>query len=261
MAKHSSGSAAERSKLIKNGEEIELMKISGQICAQALKKVLENAKAGTTCSHLDKVARQEIKKSKATPSFMTVEGYKWAICTTVNDQVVHGIPGGSILSNGDILSIDIGTLYQGFHSDMAISVPIGNISQKVKRFLEVGKNTLRAAILRAKIGNTIGDISTTIQEMVEGAGFSVVKSLTGHGIGKDLHEEPIIPGFGKKGTGEKIKENMALAIEVIYAEGSGEIRMEKDNWTISTEDGSLAGLFEQTIIVTKNGPIVLTPYL
>lgn len=246
---------------VKNNQEIELMKISGEICSKALKKVIENIKEGVSCRKLDQIAKDEIEKRNATSSFMTVEDYKWTICTTVNNEVVHGIPSKRTLKSGDIFSVDIGALYRGFHSDMAISVGIGEISNSAKRFLEVGKKTLEEAIKRAKIGNTIGDISATIQQGIEGAGYSIVKSLTGHGVGRQLHEEPMVPGFGKEGTGPQIAENMVLAIEVIYAQGSGEVELEKDNWTISTVDGSLGGLFEQTIAITKNGPIVLTPYL
>lgn len=246
---------------IKSDKEIELMKISGKICALALKKVIENIKVGISCSELDQIAKSEIEKRNATPSFMTVEDYKWTICTTINDQVVHGIPGDQTLKNGDVLGVDIGALYKGYHSDMAISVGIGQIEQSSKKFLEVGKKTLSEAIEQAQIGKTIGDISSTIQQRIEGAGYSIVKSLTGHGVGRQLHEDPMVPTYGKEGTGQKLLENMVLAIEVIYAKGSGEVKLEKDDWTISTIDGSLGGLFEQTVAITKNGPIVLTPYL
>ncbi|KKQ89710.1 type I methionyl aminopeptidase [Candidatus Curtissbacteria bacterium RIFCSPHIGHO2_12_41_11] len=248
-------------KFVKSDQEIELMKISGKICAQVLKKVLENVKVGVTCFTLDKIAKQEIEKRGASSSFMTVDDYKWTICTTVNQQVVHGIPNKQSLKNGDILGIDIGALYHGFHSDMAITIPIGKVSTVVDKFLAEGKKTLEKAISCAKIGNRIGDISATIQQGVESAGYSIVKSLTGHGIGHELHEEPMVPGFGKVGTGPKIRQNMVLAIEVIYTQGLGEVKLEKDNWTISSVDGSLAGLFEQTVLINGNGPIVLTPYL
>lgn len=247
--------------LIKKNQEIELMKISGNICARALKKVLEHVRVGAKCSDLDKIARNEIEKRQASPSFMTVDDYKWTICTTINDQVVHGIPAHTKLAPGDIIGIDIGALYRGYHSDMAISVPVGEISDAQKKFLQVGRDTLEIAISQAKVGNTIGDISANIQEKIEGAGYSVVKSLTGHGIGRNLHEDPMVPGFGKKGTGARILENMVLAIEVIYAQGSSEVKLEPDGWTISTVDGSPGGLFEQTIAVAKDGPITLTPYL
>lgn len=246
---------------IKSEEEIKLMIASGKIASLALKKVLEYAKPGVKCSELDEIARTEIVKQGAQPSFTTVDDYKWTICTTINDQVVHGIPTDRVLEDGDVLSVDIGALYNGYHSDMAISVPIGQISKDKQKFLKVGSQTLKDAIANVQVGNYIGDISSTIQEKIEFAGFSVVKNLTGHGVGRELHEDPMIPGFGKKGIGQKIEENMTLAVEVIYTEGSGEVIVEKDNWTISSADGSLGGLFEQTVLVKKGGPIVLTPYL
>ena len=245
----------------KTDRQIEIMKKSGKICAQALKKVLEHVKPGMTCAALDKIAQQEIKKRGAVSSFKTVEDYRWTICTTVNEQVVHGIPTQRVLKDGDILGIDIGAFYQGFHGDLAISVPVGQVSETTKKFLDVGVKTLRKAIEKAKAGNTIGDISSTIQNSIEAAGYSIVKSLTGHGVGKSLHEEPMVPGFGRAKTGPKILKNMVLAIEVIYAQGSGKVVLGNDNWTISTKDHSLGGLFEQTVAIDKNGPIVLTPYL
>jgi len=250
-----------RSNLIKTDNEIELMRISGRICAETFKKILENVKIGATCLLLNKIADSEIIKRGASPSFASVDNYNWSICTTVNDQVVHGIPNEKIIKDGDILGIDMGVSYKGYHSDMAVTVGIGGLSDTTRKFLAVGKEALKDAISQAKIGARIGDISAAIQQKVEGAGYSIVKSLTGHGIGRYLHEQPMIPGFGQKGTGPKIFENMTLAIEVIYNQGSGDVVLEKDGWTIRSADGSLGGLFEQTIVITKGGPIVLTPYL
>ena len=244
----------------KSDKEIEIMKKSGKICALALKKVLENIKPGVKCSSLDKVAGQELKKHSAEASFKTVEDYQYTICTTVNQQVVHGIPSNRVLEEGDIVGIDIGALYKGFHSDLAITVPVGKIGEETKKFLDVGHIALDVAINKAVVGNTIGDISATIQNRIEGSGYSIVKSLTGHGVGRALHEEPTVPGFGKKGKGPKLVKNMAIAIEIIYTKGSGEVVLEKDNWTISSKDGSIGGLFEQTVAIGRNGPIVLTPY-
>lgn len=248
-------------KITKTKEEIEIMKTAGLITAKALKKVREAIKPGVSGIELDKIANSEIKNLGASPSFMTVEDYKWTICTSINDQVVHGIPTDRKVSEGDILGIDIGALYKGYHSDLAVTVPVGQISQETQKFLDVGKKTLETAISAAQVGNHIGDISSTIQTNIEGAGYAIVKSLSGHGVGKELHEEPMIPGFGKPNTGPKIQKNMVLAIEIIYTQKSPNVFLEEDNWTISTKDGSLSGLFEQTIVTTDNGPIVLTPYL
>ena len=246
---------------VKTKEELKLMKVSGAICAKALKKVLESVRPGVKCIDLDRIADVEIRKNGGESSFKTVDDYKWTICTTINSQVVHGIPTERQLESGDVLGIDIGAIYRGYHSDMAISVPVGNIPKSTMKFLETGKQTLKEAIKAAKVDGTIGDISSTIQNKIEGASYSIVKSLTGHGVGRELHEDPMVPGFGKKGLGPKILESMVLAIEVIYAQGSGDVYLEQDNWTISTKDKSLGGLFEQTVAVTKDGPIVLTPYL
>ena len=246
---------------IKTEKEIDLMKKSGLIASKALKKVRENIKPGVSCKYLDDIARREIELLGAKPSFMTVEDYKYTICTTINEQVVHGIPTDRILKSGDIIGIDIGALYNGFHSDLAITVPVGKVSRQTQNFLSHGESTLKKAITKAVPGNRIGDISSTIQDSIESAGYSVVKELTGHGVGKMLHEEPFIPGFGKPNTGPAIAENMTLAIEVIYTAGSGKIGLEKDNWTIAAADGSLGGLFEQTVLTSKSSPIVLTPYV
>jgi len=245
----------------KSPNEILIMKKSGSICAQALKKVRKNVRPGVTCKDLDDIARTEIERLGATPSFMTVDDYKCTICTTVNEQVVHAIPTERVLKDGDIIGIDIGALYNGYHSDLAFTQAVGSISNETQKFLSVGESTLKAAIKKAIPGNRIGDISAIIQNSIEGAGYAVVKELTGHGVGKELHEEPFVPCFGKPGSGPIISENMTLAIEVIYTAGSGEIGLEADNWTISSADGSLGGLFEQTILTTKLHPVVLTPYL
>lgn len=246
---------------VKTEEELVKLKKSGAICAQVLKEVLLHVKVGVTCSDLDDVAQREIKKRAVLPSFTTVDDYKWAICTTVNQQVVHGIPGNRTLKDSDIVGVDIGVIYEGYHSDMATTVTVGNVSDETKKFLKDGKNILERAISRAKAGNTIGDISAEIEKGVTENGYSTVRELTGHGVGKSLHEDPPVPGFGKRGTGPKLRKNMVLAIEVIYTNGSGKIKIEDDGWTISSADGSLGGLFEKTVVITNSRPIVLTSYL
>jgi len=248
-------------KWIKSNEEIETMKKSGAICAKALKEVLAHVKPGVSCKRLDDIARESIEGLGAKSSFMTVDDYRWTICTTINNQVVHGIPTDRKLGDGDILGIDIGALYRGYHSDQAISIQVGTTVPETQKFLAVGKKTLEKAIGCAIVGNHIGDISATIQNNIERSGYNVVKNLTGHGVGRKLHEDPMVPCFGKAGQGPKIEKNMTLAIEVIYAQGSGEVALEHDNWTISTKDGSLGGLFEETIAVTEKEPIIITPFL
>jgi len=227
---------------LKNSKEIELMRQAGRVAALALKKVEEHIKIRVKIRQLDKIAEEVINSNGATASFKEVAGYHHCICATQNDWVVHGIPGEYELKDGDIIGIDLGAYYKGYHSDMAHTYLVGK-SPKKEKFLQTGETALWSAIKEAKVGNHIGDISNKIQVVVEGAGYSVVKELVGHGVGKDLHEDPLIPGKGKKGTGAEIEEGMVLAIEVIYKMGSPDITLLSDGWTIATKDGSYSGLF------------------
>jgi methionyl aminopeptidase len=239
-------------------EELELMRESGRISAAALKKVIESIKVGVSGLELDKIAEEEIKRLGGESSFKTVKGYNWTICITVNEQVVHGIPTNRKVEEGDIVSIDLGTVYKGWHTDTAWSVLVGKDSEK-QRLLNIGEEALWLGIKQAVPGNTVGDIGAAIQSKVEGAGYSIVRSLVGHGVGKHLHEEPEVPGYGRAGTGLMLQAGMTLAVEVIYNQGSADVILEDDNWTISTKDGSQAGLFEMTIIVGKE-PQILTDW-
>lgn len=244
----------------KTATELQMMRKSGQITSMALKKVIENARAGVSLLELDRLAEEEIVKLGGYPSFKTVAGYYWTTCLTLNEEVVHGIPREIKLEEGDVLGIDLGTAYpdrNGYHTDVAWSVVV---SSQQKPFLEVGERVLWEAIGQAVEGKYIGDISATIQEGIETAGYSVVKSLAGHGVGKNPHEEPEIPTFGKKGTGLRLKEGMTLAIEVIYAGGKGDVYEKDDGWTIATVDKSLGGLFEMSVIVGKKRAEVLTDW-
>jgi methionyl aminopeptidase len=243
---------------LKNSKEIEIMRKAGQITAEALREVEKNIKIGVSTRKLDQLADTYIKEAGAESSFKKVNGYKHTICTTQNDWVVHGIPGNYVLGDGDVVGVDIGAYYKGYHSDMAHTYMIGDVDSAKKRFLETGEKTLWRAITEAKVGNKVGDISDVIQTGIEGAGYSVVKELVGHGVGKELHEDPLVPGIGKKGTGPDIKEGMVLAIEIIYNFGKPQVVLLKDGWTIATKDRDISGLFERTIAVTKKGPVVLT---
>lgn len=243
----------------KTKEEIALMRKSGEICAKALLQVLQKVAPGVTTLELDTIANKAIKKQGAEISFQTVDKYPYTICVSVNDEVVHGLPTKYKLQSGDIIGIDIGALYKGWHSDLAETVTVGNVNPKTKAFLKTGKQALRAAITQANPGNHIGDISSAMQRVVEGNGYAVVRALTGHGVGRELHEEPAIPCFGNTGKGELLTENMVIAIEVIYNMAKSDVVWKNDDgWTISTADGSLSGLFERTVAITKNGPEVLT---
>ncbi|OGY23770.1 MAG: type I methionyl aminopeptidase [Candidatus Woykebacteria bacterium RBG_13_40_7b] len=243
----------------KNSKEIEIMAEAGKIAAAALKFVLKKVKPGVSTLELDKTAEDLIIKSGGEPSFKKVRGYKYSICTTVNEEVVHGLPSDRVLQNGDIVGVDLGAYFQGYHSDVAETIPVGEMkNEKVLTFLKTGKEALKDAIREAKTGLHIGDISFAIQTRVEGAGFGVVRNLVGHGIGKALHEDPLVPGFGKRGEGPCLREGMVLAIEVIYNMGSPKVLLREDGWTIKTADKSLSGLFERTVAVRNERPLILT---
>ncbi|MBI4036962.1 type I methionyl aminopeptidase [Candidatus Daviesbacteria bacterium] len=244
--------------LIRSKDELGLMRKSGLISAKALKKTLTAARPSVSLAELDKIAEEEIIRLGGQPSFKTVPGYFWTTCLTINDEVVHGTPRDIKLKEGDVLGVDLGAIYQGWHSDTAWSIEVGG-SEKNK-FLEVGEKTLWEAITQAREGNRIGDISSAIQKGVEKAGYDVVKSLAGHGVGRQPHEDPEIPEFGKAGTGLKLKSGMTLAIEVIYAQGRGTVYEKDDGWTIATSDGSLGGLFEMSVIVGKKKGEILTDW-
>jgi methionyl aminopeptidase len=245
---------------IKTPEEIIIMREGGKKLGTILEDLLAFSQPGVVLMDIEKRACELIEKSGASASFKTVPGYSWATCLNVNEVVVHGIPTSYALRDGDVLTIDIGLLYKGFHTDTAGTKIIGS-SKKNEEFLRIGKLALERAIEQARIGNRIGDISKVVQETIEGAGYSIVKSLVGHGIGRDLHEEPQIPNY-LRGAIENtlpLKEGMTIAIEPIYAAGHGEIIYENtDGWTLATRDRSLTSVFEHTLAITAKGPCVLT---
>lgn len=242
---------------VRTDADLDLMRESGRISAVALKKVLEAVKPGVNLLELEKVAEETIKAEGGAISFKTEPGYFWATCLTVNDEVVHGIPRDIILKAGDILSIDLGAMYKGWHTDTAWSVVVGGGRSK---FLSAGEEAMWKGIKQAKVGNRVGDISNAIQTTIEGAGYSVVRSLVGHGVGRSLHEDPMIPGVGKPNTGPTLLKGMTIAVEAIYTEGKGAVYLSDDGWTISSKDGSLGGLFEMTIIIGEGEPEVITDW-
>lgn len=247
---------------IRSQEELTLMRKSGRICAFALKEVLASVKPGINTLALDKIAEAKIKELGGEISFKTVEGYPYTICVSVNDEVVHGLPTEYVLRPKDKIGIDIGALYKGWHSDLAESVLVdpSQASDAAKMFLKIGKTAMLAAIDMARPGNRIGDISHAMQLTIEGAGYHVVHALTGHGIGKQLHEEPMVPCFGKPNKGEVLQAGMTIAVEAIYNMGTSDVKWKnEDGWTISSLDGSLSGLFERTIAITSGEPEILTP--
>lgn len=254
--------------MVRNKYELRLMRESGEIAAAALKKGIDSIKLGVSELEIDKIVQQEIYKLGGDLSYKSVPGYKYATCVTINEQVVHGTPTERKFALGDLVSVDLAVEYHGWHTDCAWSVLVSesldqNISvseeQKEKeKFLRVGEEALWEGIAQARSGNRIGDISFAIQSKVEGGGYHIVRSLVGHGVGKNLHEEPEVPGYGQKGTGLVLKDGMSLAIEVIYTRGTSEVVLEDDGWTFSSADKSWGGLFEMSVIVGADKAEVLT---
>ncbi len=250
---------------LKTPDEIAVMREGGRKLGTILNDLLAISAPGVVLMDIEKRACELIEKAGATASFATVPGYKWATCLNVNEVVVHGIPTQYILKDGDILTIDIGLIYKGFHTDTAGTKVIAskdfNIPPSTKKFLEIGKEALHQGITAAIIGNRVGNISQVVQETIEGAGYSIVKSLVGHGIGRELHEEPQIPNYlrGAIENTVPLQDGMTIAIEPIYAMGRGEIAYKNtDGWTLATRDRSLTSVFEHTLAITASGPVVLT---
>jgi methionyl aminopeptidase len=255
---------------IKTPDEIKIMQTGGRMLSETLKEVCANVRPGISELELDALADKLIKEKGGEPGFKKVEGYHHATCISTNEVVVHGIPSPRVLKEGDIIGIDCGVFYQGFHTDMSETLRVRSKNQElsikndeVDKFLKVGRQALEAGIAKAKAGNHVGDISKAIQDIVEVQnGYSVVRSLVGHGVGKELHEDPEVPGYlqGKIEKTPKLLEGMVIAIEVIYNMGGPDLAFaNNDGWTLKTKDNSLAGLFERTIAITKSGPLVLTP--
>lgn len=248
---------------IKTKKEIDFIRASCKIVAETLQLVKSNIKPGVTTLELDKIAEDYIRSNDAVPAF---KGYRQgplspfpgSICASVDDEVVHGIPGGRALKEGEIIAIDVGVLKNNFFGDAALSVPVGNIDAEKKKLLDVTEKSLYLGIEQAIAGNRVHDISSAVQEYVEVNGFSVVRELCGHGVGKFLHEDPSVPNFGKKGTGAKLKNGMTLAIEPMVNLGQYFVKTKQDGWTVVTEDGSPSAHFEHTIVINNNSPEILT---
>lgn len=243
---------------LKTNSEINIMKECGSISTYALNEVLKHVHPGITLLELDRIAEKAIISKGGSPSFKTVDDYAFTTCINVNDGIVHGLPNNYKIKTGDLVSIDLGALYKGLHTDLSYTVEVGTL--KEEKFLNVGIEALRAAIANCKPGNPMGFVSNTIQKMVEKWGYTVSRELVGHGVGHELHEDPLVPGYGKLTTGPKLQEGMTLAIEVIYQKGSPKLKIDSDGWTIKTADGSLSALFEATVAITKDGPLILTHF-
>lgn len=243
---------------LKDRDQLRKMREAGRIVAETLLVLQEAVKPGVTTAELDALAEETIRRHGATPSFKGYRGFPGSICTSVNDEVVHGIPGPRTLHEGDLVSIDVGARYRGFHGDATITVPVGEVSPEARRLLEVCRRSLDIGIEQTRAGNRLTDISHAIQTYVESQGFSVVRDLYGHGIGRALHEEPMLPHYGPPGRGPLLRPGLVLTIEPMIAAGSPRTRTLPDEWTIVTVDHSLAAQFEHTVAVTDNGPEILT---
>jgi methionyl aminopeptidase len=243
---------------IKTKEEINIMAQGGKILAEIMKEVASKVEPGVTTKFLDKVAENLVFKFGAKPSFKNYQGFPAVLCTSINEELVHSIPSERKLKSGDIISLDLGILYNGYHSDMAITVPVGEVSLEALRLIRTTKKALKRGIKKVRPGITFGDIGNTIQRYVEDQGYSVIRDLCGHGIGKELHEDPEIPNYGKRKTGEKIRTGMVFCLEPMIAMGDWQVKKSRDGYGFQMKDNSLCAHFEHTIALTETGPKVLT---
>ncbi|MGE5396448.1 MAG: type I methionyl aminopeptidase [Chitinophagales bacterium] len=243
---------------IKYEHELSIMRKAGQIVADILNRVSDMIKPGVTTAQIDSFMESILHKTGAKAAFKGYNGFPAAVCTSVNEEVVHGIPGPRRLNEGDIVGIDFGVVWQGFYSDAAITVPVGEISPEVRRLLKVTQECLQLAIEKAYPGERLGVVSNTVQKHAESQGFSVVRDYVGHGIGRAMHEEPPVPNYGRPDRGPTLKEGMTIAIEPMINMGGWEVMVQPDNWTVVTRDKGFSAHFEHTIAITSRGPEILT---
>jgi len=243
---------------LKSAAEIARMREAGRILAQVMEQVRQYIRPGVTTAELDALAEELIRQRGAIPSFKGYRGFPATACISVNEEVVHGIPGPRVLREGDIVSLDMGTIWQGYQADMAITVGVGEISPEARRLIEVTQEALRAAIAQAHPGKRLGDISWAIQRTAERHGYNVVREYTSHGIGREMHEDPQILNFGRPGRGIRLRRGMTFALEPMLTMGDWHTRVLDDGWTVVTADGKLSAHFEHTIAIGENGPEVLT---
>jgi methionyl aminopeptidase len=245
---------------LKTPEELDQMAAAGRILARCHEILRSKARPGVTTKELDEAAERFIRSQGAEPAFKGYRGFPGSICASPNSMVVHGIPGAYELKRGDLLSIDIGVILNGWVADAAITHPIGGVTPVAGRLLATTRASLFDAVEQCRVGNRLGDVSHAVQTRVEADGFAVIRSLVGHGIGRSMHEDPQIPNFGEPGTGPELEEGMALAIEPMVNVGTHHVRMGQDNWAVYSQDGSLAAHFEHTVAITADGPRILTPW-
>lgn len=244
--------------IIKSPQEIAIMREAGRIVAAVIEVLTKEIRPGVTTGELDKVAVHEFKKLGAIASFKGYRGFPASICTSVNDEVVHGIPGNRVLKEGDIISLDVGAFLKGFHADAAVTLAVGRVSPEAQKLIEVTQEALMAGIAAAKSGGRLGDVSAAIQYYVEARNFSVVREYVGHGIGRDLHEDPQVPNFGIAGEGPSLKKGMTLALEPMVNAGVWRTKVTDNKWTVVTVDSKLSAHFEHTIAITDGVPEILT---
>lgn len=243
---------------VKNSEQIKLMRAAGRITGEALLLAGEKLHAGMTTKQLDTIIRQYIESRGAKPSFLGYGGFPGSACISINDQVIHGIPGPRVIEDGDIVKVDVGAFYKGFHGDSANTFAVGSVSAEAKHLIEITKESFWRGIAEAKPGKRIGDIGHAVQAYVEENGCSVVRRYVGHGVGEELHESPDVPNFGTAGRGVRLYPGMTIAVEPMVNAGTPDVNELRDKWTVVTADGSLSAHYEHTIAITDDGPIVLT---
>jgi methionyl aminopeptidase len=244
--------------ICKSPAEIEKLRRSGQITRQILLETKGRVKPGETTLELERFVEKRLRDLGAQPASKGYRGYPWCLCTSVNDQIVHGMPSARRLAEGDIIGLDLGVIVEGYYGDSALTVPVGKISPEAEKLIRVAEESLELGIEQARVGLRLGDISAAVQQHVESHGFSVVREMVGHGIGREYHEEPQVPNFGRAGHGPLLKEGMVFTIEPMVNAGGCGMRILDDQWTAVTTDGTNSAHFEHTIAVTKNGPEVLT---
>jgi len=243
---------------LKTDHEIEMMARAGTVLAGVVEELKRACHEGVRTVELDRLAERRIRAAGARPGFLGYHGFPNSICVSINDEAVHGIPGRRRIEDGDIVSLDLGLVLDGFWADMGCTVAVGAVAPEAQRLVQVTEECLEIAIQHAQPGGRLGDISAAVQQHAEGAGFSVIRQFVGHGIGRQMHEDPQLPNFGMAGTGPELKPGMTLAIEPMVNQGAAEVYIKPDGWTVCTSDGSLSAYFEHTVAVTKTGPRVLT---
>jgi methionyl aminopeptidase len=242
----------------KSKTEIEKMRAAGRIVASVLDRLTVLAEPGITTRDLDREAERMIRDAGAIPTFKGYHGFPASICTSINDEVVHGIPGNRKLRDGDIIGIDCGATYMGYVGDSAVTVPVGDVGEPVKRLLDCARQSLFQAIQKCRVGNRLGDVCHAVQAYVEPLGYGIVRNYCGHGIGRAMHEEPQVPNYGRPGTGPVLREGWVLAIEPMVNLGRHDVKVLSDGWTVITLDGKPSAHFEHTVAITEDGPQILT---